>query len=260
MLTTGCSENEVIQDAAFDAEESWSALEQEIITVETWEDSEDELANGRTYTEDGHLALPACVTRTWEADGPNRTRILTIDFGDTYCLGMDGLYRKGVIVVTYVGPRGIPGSTKTTEFIGYFVMDHEFNGTKHIEFQGNRTYTREVDMTLTIGDRSSSRFADQVVEKIAGYQTPPRFDDIFQVTGDGGGVRMNGMGYTAVIDEPLLRKLQPGCFENFVDGTIEFTNDDGLVTLLDFDPLGGAPCDKLASITRDGETHFITLW
>lgn len=258
-LAAGCSKEETPGLAGFETEESWAALERELITVETWADAEDAVTNGRWMAEDEHLRPPDCVTRIWEADPPHHTRVLTIDFGDTWCLGRDGLYRKGLITVTFVGPRGVPGSTKTTEFTGYFVMNHEYNGVKSIEYTGSHTYDRQVDMTLTAGDQESGWYADETVEQVAGYNTPQRYDDILQVTGDGGGIRRNGMSYTALVNEPLLRKLQPGCFSVFVDGTVEFTNADGAVTGLDFDPLGGAPCDKLAAVTRNGETHYITL-
>ena len=262
ILATSCSKEDVVDASAetFDTQESWAALEQEVFTVETWEDSEDELANGRITNDDEHLFTPDCVTKTWRIDSANHARILTIDFGETFCLGRDGLYRKGIIQITFIGPRRHLGSTKSTEFIGYQVMDHEFNGTKHVEFLGNHMYSREVDMTLTVGPGVSSWYADQLVEMIAGYQTEIKHDDLFQVTGNGGGIKRNGVGYTAIITEQLLRKLQPGCYQNFVDGVIEFTNDNAQITLLDYDPLGGAPCDKLAAITRNGNTHFITLW
>ncbi|MCP4123834.1 MAG: hypothetical protein GY751_18955 [Bacteroidetes bacterium] len=260
LIVASCSQEEdALSVSEFDAQEELAAIEQEIFTVETWEDGEDELEFGRVIVET-YLETPGCVDKTWARDSVNRTRTLTIDFGNVPCLGMDGLYRKGMIVITYTGPRQHPGSSRHTEFFGYFVMNHEYNGTKYVEYQENHTYTRDVDMSLTIGNSIALWQAEQVVEKIAGYLTPERNDDIYQVTGGGQGVRRNGMSYVATITEPLLRKIQPGCFENFVDGVMTFVNEEEVTTLLDYDPIGGAPCDKLASITRNGHTHFITLW
>lgn len=257
-LLAGCSEEEALQTADYTAQEDLAAMEQEILTVEQWEDNLDELDNGRVAVDD-YLLPPDCVERTWTFDPPAQTRVLTIDFGDEPCLGRDGLYRRGKITITYVGPRWEVGSTRSTEFIGYYVMNHQYNGTKVMEFQGHHTYDRTVDMSLQVGQEAASWQADQVVEKIAGYDTPERHDDLYQVTGEGSGVRRSGTAYTADIIEPLLRKTQPGCYQNFVDGVIEFTSENDVITLLDYDPLGGAPCDKLAAVTRNGHTHYITL-
>lgn len=261
LIVTSCSsDNKETALMEFDAQENFANLEQELLTVDEWEDSEDELQNGRlSATDDEFLQFTDCVTRSWEWIDSS-TRKLTVDYGTEPCLGNDGLYRRGIIEVVFHGPRYQPGATRSTTFIGYFVMNVEFNGTKDIEYLGNRTYTREVDITRTVGANSSSFQTTREIEKIAGYLTPARHDDIFKVTGSGSGIKTNGVAYTSTIVDPLIRKLQAGCFENFVDGEVLFVNENDVETLLDYDPIGGAPCDKLASITRNGETHLITLW
>lgn len=257
LIVSSCSKDEVTSDALFDAQEDVAAIEQELLSVEQMADIEDEVYSGRIISTDP-LATPVCATRTWEVVG--NSRVLTIDFGSESCLCQDGLYRRGVIKETFTGPRLAEGSTRKTDFIGYFVMDRQFNGSKLMTYTGNHVYTRVTDMNLQIGPSAASWYADQVVEMIAGYDTDIRQDDIFQVTGDGYGTRRNGIGYTSDITEPLLRKMEAGCYRNFVDGVMTFTNDEGVVTILDYDPLGGAPCDRLASVTRNGVTHNITLW
>lgn len=260
VLITSCSEEEdALQSQDFNTQKELVAFEQEMFTVESWEDNEDLLANGRSASED-YLLAPDCVTKTWTHDPANQTRTLTIDFGDVPCLGRDGLYRRGVIEIVYDGPRAMIGSTRTTTFSDYFVMDHEFDGVKIVEHTGLYIYNRTTDMVFTVGDIQTSRQTDRDVEKVVGQQTEPKFDDIFQVTGSGSGVNKYGVEYTSTITAPLLRKSQPGCYKNFVDGEITFVNEEAVTTVLDYDPLGGAPCDKLASLTRNGETIFITLW
>lgn len=261
-LATACSEEEDALQASLDvtAQEDLAALEEELIVNEEWADRLDEMQFGR-YAEgdDDQFTPPDCAVRTWEHDSANMTRTLTIDFGDEPCLGRDGLYRRGMITITFQGPRQQPGSSRTTEYIGYFVMDNQYNGTVQTVNQGNHVRTRTVNMTWQRGPQTASWQGEREIEMIAGYNTPERFDDLFLVTGSGQGVRRNGTAYTSEIQEPLLRKMQPGCHRHFVDGTILFTDEDGTETLLDYDPVGGAPCDRLASVTRNGETRLITL-
>lgn len=257
LVATSCSEENLTEDANYELQEDFATQEQEMLTLEQIADNEFDLTEGRTIDADAHR-LPDCATKTWQRIDEH-TKQLTIDFGDTPCLGNDGLYRRGIVMITFAGPKNTVGASRTTKFNNYFVMNIEFNGSKLIEFQGNHVYNRTVDMSKSKGDKTSTWTAEQVVEKIAGYNTEIKNDDIFQVTGQGSGVLYNGMSYTAEIQEPLLRKVQPGCHKNFVDGTVLFVNSDEVETLLNYDPIGGAPCDKLASLTRFGVTKFITL-
>ena len=199
-----------------------------------------------------------CATRSWER-GEN-SRILTIDFGDEPCLGKDGLYRRGKIIITYTGPRRTEGATREIVLNDYFVMNKRFNGTKTITFLGNNTHSRVVEaLKISFNGKTSVRNVKQKVERIAGYDTIDPHDDIFLVNGHGSGRDRKGREYTSEITTPLLKKLESGCSTTFVDGVNAFSFDDGTEISISYDPIGGAPCDRLGMITKNGESKLITL-
>ncbi len=260
-LIISCNkENPEEIEAAFELEEIID-LDNELDFIDALSDYENlkreaEMERRPFSDNDGFESI--CAIRTWEkGDG---IRILTIDFGDEPCLGVDGLYRRGKITITYTGPRRTEGAQRQINFENYFVMNKKFNGSNTLTFLGNNTYSRTVEeFQISFAGKTSIRNINQKVERISGYDTVTPYDDIFLVTGSGSGVDRKGRSYTSEIIDPLVKKLEKGCAITFVDGVNLFTYEDESQTSINYDPIGGAPCDRLGSVTKNGETKLITL-
>ena len=201
-------------------------------------------------------SLPSCATTSYNRD----TRTLTIDFGTSNCLCRDGLYRRGKLVAVFNGTYGTVGSSVTITPQNYFVNDNQIAGTKVRTYLGNRKMSVVVTgASITTPKGTATWQANRVIEKIAGYDTPRIADDVWLITGEASGVNRRGVAYTAVIEQPLKKVLSFGCARNFVSGVLTITNQRGGTLSVNYDPIGGEPCDKVAEVTINGRKRLIQL-
>ncbi|MBC5994947.1 hypothetical protein [Pontibacter cellulosilyticus] len=201
-------------------------------------------------------SLPSCATTSYNRD----SRTLTIDFGTTNCLCRDGLYRRGKLVAVFNGSYGEVGSSVTITPQNYFVNDNQIAGTKVRTHLGNRKMSVVVTgASITTPKGTATWQANRVIEKIAGYDTPIITDDVWLITGEASGVNRRGVAYTAVIEQPLKKVLSFGCARNFVSGVLTITNQRGGTLSVNYDPIGGEPCDKVAEVTINGRKKLIQL-
>ena len=246
---------------------------QAALEVESAEDNavaENELTSIDSFVEDAAAAepllagsmaaaesLPSCASASYNKD----TRTLTIDFGTTNCLCRDGLTRRGKIVAVFNGPFGAVGSTVTITPQNYFVNDNRIQGTKVKTNLGNRKVSVVVTgASITTPEGATATWqANRVIEKIAGYDTPRISDDVWVITGEASGVNRRGIAYTAKIEQPLKKVLSFGCARNFVSGILTITNERGGTLSVNYDPVGGEPCDKIAEVTINGRKKIIQL-
>ncbi|MFA6570594.1 MAG: hypothetical protein WCT77_05090 [Bacteroidota bacterium] len=200
--------------------------------------------------------LPECATLT--IDSASRT--MTIDFGITNCLCNDGRYRRGKVIAVFSGKWKDLGSSVTVSLENYYVNDNKVTGTKTITHTAAHTWhTVVTDASVTTETGTISWTADRTVEQTAGYNTLTIWDDSYKVTGSATGTNRKGTNFTVTIDEPLIKKIQLGCASVFVDGKWTLVNDGGVTMTLNYDPIGGEPCDKIAEVTINGKTRRITL-
>ncbi|MDW8333739.1 MAG: hypothetical protein RMM53_05960, partial [Bacteroidia bacterium] len=108
--------------------------------------------------------------------------------------------------------------------------------------------------------------AERIIHRTAGNATPYVHDDRYEITGSSSGVNRRGQDFTCVITRPLVKDfarcgLRVNRGGRFVDGQWTLTNPDADRTVtLDYDPIGGAPCDRVARLTVNGQSRNITLW
>lgn len=199
-------------------------------------------------------ALPLCAVFTHDTV----LKRVTIDFGNENCLCRDGNFRRGRIEVNYTDRRRVKGAVTTLNLVDFFVNDRRLTGVKTITNLGDSAgfpaFSFEVkDASLDFGDgaiRSWNRSA--IVERIEGSNTPELADDVLRVRGTSNGTTRRGVKYSTTTIEPLIKKLSVGCIKNFVSGWLEIKDDLGNTVLLNYDPIGGAPCDKIAEVTVNG--------
>lgn len=200
--------------------------------------------------------LPLCATVSKDSV----TKTLTIDFGNDNCLCKDGLYRRGKIIIHHEGKYRTVGAVITIELDNYYVNDNWVQGTKTItnlgNASGNYKFSFEVkDASITFSDGTVRKWnKSAVVERIEGEGTITPLDDVFLITGNSIGTNRKGRDYNAVTTSPLKKKIQMGCARNFVSGVITITDSEGNTMVINYDPIGGEPCDKIAEVTINGGT------
>lgn len=220
----------------------------------------DEAASGNlnSYKTDDASGLGPCASITH--DTTSTPRMLTIDFGSTNCLCLDGRNRRGKIIVSYSGRYRDAGSVANFTLDNYFVNDNQILGTKTvtnmgINTAGNIWYDISVSGSVIKADGSGTITwnSDREREWIAGYTTSTRGDDEYRITGSASGTTAGGDAYNASITTPLHRSL--AC--RYIDsGVIELTVGSATTRTLDF---GSGTCDNTATLTTSGRTRTITL-
>lgn len=205
----------------------------------------------------GLLSSGGCATVT--RDTLSTPRRITIDFGAVNCLCRDGRYRRGMVYVDYTGQRGVPGSTATLSYSGYFVNDRGISGSRTISYSsspgGNPQRTNTYNITVTPPNQSGSynRQGQRVREKIAGDGTASLLDDVYLISGSGTGSRTGGLTYSHTILTPLRRE---GSCAWTVSGSIQFSRNNRLTRTLDF---GNGSCDDQATVSNGTRTRTISL-
>ncbi|GAB2852576.1 hypothetical protein [Hymenobacter ruber] len=195
----------------------------------------------------------SCATRTYDFN----TKTLTIDFGTTNCLCVDGRYRRGKILVRFTTDvnRRTAGAVVTRE--NYFVNDNQHTATRTFTDIGQGSFTVDVTNASIIRANNGgthSWTANWTFTRTAGFGTPQVSDDVYNVTGSSAGTNRKNVGYTATIQNPLIKRAD--CPKYFVQGTIGLTNTNSKTMTLDY---GNGTCDNVATVTVNGHTKTIAL-
>ena len=262
LLTTSCRKAEVTADDVASAEDMGQGEEENAFTADLAEAAAPQdatsSASAAVSVTDVQRLLGTCGTRTYDA----ATRTLTIDFGPTNCLCLDGRYRRGQIIAVFSGPYRQAGATVTINRTNYFVNDNQHLGTRIITNDGGGSFSLDVQNASIIfanNGGTTSWTSQRQYTRTAGFGTATILDDAYSVTGSLTGTNRRNVTYTAVIGQPLIRKFSQGCARHFVAGTVNITNSKSQSMLLNYDPAGTQTCDNIASVTINGKTYTITL-
>lgn len=213
------------------------------------------IANNPTQTPQNTFAPCATVT----LDTTVFPSHMVIDFG-TGCLGLDGRYKSGQIIVDFTGHYFDAGSVRTITFNNYYVDSNHVEGTRivtnnGINASGNMSWSIDAqNMTVTKPDGSFHIWNSQRTrEIIAGFSTQTIYDDVYLITGSFNGTDANGNAFIANITTPLRKEV--GCHW-MVTGVIQITKTNKPLKTLDF---GNGSCDQYATVTVNGHVKTITL-
>lgn len=207
--------------------------------------------------------LPTCASVY--TDISSNPKVLEITFSDSSsssgCLCSDGNYRKGKIRAEFTGAYRTQGSTLVITLQNYFVNDVQYTGTRTVTNLGNASghfkYSYVVTGASAITSTGTITWSSQgEIDRIEGDATLNPFDDVYLITGSANGVSRRGKNFSVNITQGLKKKI--GC-PRIVSGKTNITNSNGNSMELDFDPIGGEPCDKIARITYKNRTRTITL-
>lgn len=209
--------------------------------------------------------LSGCATIGF--DTTTTPRSLTIDFGATDCLCRDGNYRRGKIIVNWIGAYRDSGSTHTITFNNYFVNYNQLTGTKTVtntgvNAQGQPVFTVNVNGSIVWdpqnigGGGTSTMVSTRTRIWLAGYNTPFNWlDDIYSISGTANGVTRTGSPYTMNTASPLIKEIG---FRHFTNGQLEFTPGNLPTRSIDYGYVNGQR-DNLALVTIAGQSFMVTL-
>lgn len=203
--------------------------------------------------------LGGCTTVT--VDTVSAIRKITIDFGTSNCLCVDGRYRRGKIFATWTGKYRDQGTVVNISFDNYFVNDNQLKGTHKTTNMGlnaanNLVYKIEVDGSIVKANNGGTITwaSTRQREWVAGASTPLNIlDDTYSITGSASGTNASGGSYTISITQALVRKMSCYWFES---GKVDVTPAGRLTRSLDY---GSSGCDNKATVTIAGTAYNIVL-
>ncbi|MCW3121743.1 MAG: hypothetical protein JWQ38_1235 [Flavipsychrobacter sp.] len=189
--------------------------------------------------------------------------LLTVDFGPSNHLCADGKYRKGKILVSYMGRYKDNGSMHTITYSNYYVNDVQRTGSKTVTNKGANTsgnvwYEVTVNDTLIFApDSMISWTGNRTRTWLTGYSTATRSDDSYEIGGTTALTRANGHVFTHTITTPL--KVEVSC--NYIESgvvTVTGSSLSGGSRTIDYG-FGTGGCDDQAQVTIGTRTYTITL-
>lgn len=215
-----------------------------------------------------NLLTSQCATVTLEniTQGQEWPKRLTIDFGTSNCVGLDGRARRGKIICEFDGLYRDEGTEIVTTLDDYYVNDNHIEGTKRVVNGGrnsdnNLYYTITVEgATITTPDGTieweSSRTRTWVEGENTTFWTDGiagLLDDVYEITGNASGTNINGSPFTVEVIQPL--RVQIGC-RWVTAGTLELTPNNLATRTVDY---GYGNCDNAATVEVNGHTYNFTM-
>ncbi len=244
-------EDDALADVLFS--DIWESVDHAVQNVD------DQLFNAQLKSQ--VVVADSCPMIT--VDHPDTThwpKVITIDYGETGCVGFYGNTRRGMIVITITGRYRMEGSLKTVTLVDYYINDIHIEGTKSILNNGrneNKNLTFSVELVggriTTPNEIVIERECMRTREWVAGESTPNHWDDVYFITGSSSGKNFRGESYTRTILTPL--EWAAAC--RFIrSGSVESVVGDRTPVILDY---GEGECDNVATVSKDGEIKTILL-
>lgn len=244
----------------------------DIISEETTTYAEEQLALEQVYMNAdrvverafsmGSTGLGTCVRMWTETTSNPDIDKMTIDFGTANCLGWDGRYRSGRIIVEFT--KNINMTTKgyysKTSFEEYMLDGIKTGGTREIWNMGlNESGNMSLDIksidevTLPGADEAVTGTSNRNREWFEGAGTPQTVDDKYRITGSGMFVGKNRVGYTVEIVRPLIDAIDCNWINH---GTINIYPENQTQRVLDF---GEGQCESDATINVNGVVRKVAI-
>ena len=195
-------------------------------------------------------------------DKPGATgfpKVVTVDFGAGYT-DKRGNVLKGKLYIAISNRMSFAGSTRTFQFVNFFVNENSVKGSKTVTYNGDLagkpswsivakdTITRTDGTVVTWNsNRTRTRINNNGTDLIY-------WDDMYAITGSSNGINAKGVAYTMEIDATKPLTIVGG-WKYFVSGAVVITTEKR-TALLDY---GSGTKDAVATVTINGVTKEITL-
>jgi hypothetical protein len=230
----------------------------------------DEEGNASEYGINGRLFQPLftelraaigdCAEITVTPNDSTYPKTITIDFGNG-CLGRDGKFRSGAIVVHLTAPLRRPGSVVTITFRNYYVNRVHLEGTKIISNLSDplvHKWSVQVvggKVTFPAG-RGYSYQSIKVKTQVEGMDTRLVRDDVYEITGRSQTEFNGGLTITLNTESPLVKKVACPWIS---DGKLKIKINDRALYLDYGFPTNGQCDNKALLIWNNGNNQRVIL-
>ena len=194
-------------------------------------------------------AIGNCATVTITPNDSTYPKTITIDFGNG-CLGLDGKFRSGAIIIHLTAPLRRPGSVVTITFRNYFVNRVHLEGTKIIsnlsDPPAHKWSVQVVGGKVTFpSGRGWSYQSLKVKTQVAGMDTRIVRDDVYEITGRSQTEFNGGLTITLNTETALVKKVACPWIS---DGKLKIKINDR-VLYLEYGFPNSGQCDNKALLT-----------
>ncbi len=243
-------------------------------------ESQGDWSNGSFKNQPGNgslISTCAVITINKIFLGGDSISEITIDFGPTNCLCLDGRYRRGKVFISFkVGTYWTPGAFVSVSTIkasdpgsdSYYVNDNHVSGTVSVANKGKNAAGHTNWDLIVNGSITKANNGGNITwscnlnrEWATGESTFFWWlDDSYALTGSASGTSSNGKIFSMQITSPLIRKII--CPKHFVEGSFDFTHGTHPTRHVDYsysqnNPAGS--CDGWIAITINGKTYYKQL-
>ena len=225
----------------------------------------DEEGNASEYGLNGRLfhplftelraAIGDCAEITITPNDSTYPKTITIDFGNG-CLGRDGKFRSGGIVVHLTAPLRRPGSVVTITFRNFYVNRAHLEGSKVISNLSDppvhKWSVQVVGGKVTFpSGRGYSYQSIKVKTQVEGMDTRIVRDDVYEITGRSQTEFNSGLVITLNTETPLVKKVACPWIS---DGKLKIRINDR-VLYLDYGFPNSGDCDNKALLSWNNATN-----
>ena len=232
----------------------------------------DEEGNASEYAINGRLsgfrplftelraAIGDCAEITITPNDSTYPKTITIDFGNG-CLGRDGKFRTGAIIVHLTAPLRRPGSVVTITFRNYYVNRVHLEGTKVISNLSDppmHKWSVQVvagKVTFPSG-RGYSYQSVKVKTQVEGMDTRIVRDDVYEITGRSQTEFNNGLTITLNTESALIKKVACPWISH---GKLKIKINDR-VLYLDYGFPTNGQCDNKALLTWNNGSNQLVIF
>ncbi len=205
-------------------------------------------------------AIGDCATITVTPNDSTYPKTITIDFGNG-CLGRDGKFRSGAIVVHLTAPLRRPGSVVTITFRNYYVNRVHLEGTKVISNLSDppvhKWSVQVVGGKVTFpSGRGYSYEGIKVKTQVAGMDTRIVRDDVYEITGRSQTEFNNGTTVTLNTETPLVKTVACPWIS---DGKLKIKINDRVLFLEYGFPANGQCDNKALLIWSNGNNQRVII-
>jgi len=220
---------------------------------------------------DGRLkGATITISGTGTKAAPSGT--ITIDYGTTG-ITTNGVTRKGQIIITYVGRRLQPNSTRTISFNGFSRNSVAITGTYAVTVNDSTLTNTDLKATLNHATNITLTFPDNTtITRVASFTevwdyiiaTPLQSTITHKANGGASGTTRKGAHYEMAITKDIV--FRADCFAAGmalpISGTkiISVTTASGatpVVYTLDFG--SGVTCNNTCTVSFNGRTKTVTV-
>lgn len=218
---------------------------------------------GQSALKGGENPLGVCAfIKEEETDDPSIDRMI-IEFGGTPCLGYDGRYRSGRLIIDYTKNATMKekGSYHKITFDNYVLEGYRVGGHKEVWNTG-RNASNEIEYVIAsvdtvYTDDNSGRMTGASERKrswFMGESTPQTSDDVYLLTGFGNFISTSKNSYQVKIAKPLVDAYDCNWIK---EGVTDILPEGLSKRVLDFG--GDGSCDDKASINTNGVIREVDL-